>query len=222
MKKKLNFFPLLIMFIFFSCQKEVDVKGENPDFNESAALNTALISCNQPDSIELAISYAIGSFFDEMAEDGLDTFNTRHAIMQDYLISNSLDTVTIDEAVSLYIRFHNMDSVIVQNYFQAIVEYKELLLAQANRECIVAGLYNYVEEANSLADGQIELRFIFSTLAQILGAHCGLMAAGGIVDAALEAAAAVALSPTGVGLTIGLVSAAGSFASAVATALNCN
>ena len=207
-----------------SCQenlKEINLIPNDSNYGMERYFNLSL--CSQQDSVDLMIAYSLGNFFDEIVEDGWEVFKKRDSMMIEYLSQNNLDTVPIEDAVNLYIGFHEMDSVIVQNYFDVIVEHRGFLLSGERTECIIAGLDNYAVSMGQIdeIEEQLEERFIFSTLARIAGADCDVQVYAGIVDAALEAAAGVALSTTGVGLVIGLTSAAGSLADAIHTGLNC-
>jgi len=226
MRNLINFFSIAISVTFmFSCEKyHNNVEPINEDestMQEDTTLTiNGLDGCSEPDSVYQIIAYAFGNFFDEIAEDGLDSFNVRNDLLESYLEENFDDTVLVKDFINLYVRFHKMDSIIVANYFSVIVDYNSII-SDPDSSCIIAALYDYTNEYQEYTNEYQEDRWLFSTLANIFDAGCTISVFAGIVDTALLAAGTVVAAPTGIGLAIGIVGVASSYANMLNTALTC-
>ena len=117
-----------------------------------------------------------------------------------------------------------MDLAIATNYFNYLAENNEFISKGSNKALLVKGLLQHARFQNDQSvvnSNRLEERGIFTLVVKYFGGGCSLQAAGYIADAGVSAALALATAETGVGLAVGLASAAGNYANAITTVLKC-
>lgn len=165
------------------------------------------------DPIFIELGSRMGMFFDELIKDGTDTFFARNQELTKKLEG----PLTLEEVKSLYVEVHKMDQEIVEDYFDVLVNHSALILNRDYKKPMMDGIFFYAFKTKK----GLELRWLFTTIANVLGSSCQVKVVAGVFDTAVLGAIAVATAPTGLGAVAAGVSVTSSYVNTVNTALNC-
>jgi hypothetical protein len=230
----------LVCAIVQSCSEKADLHGvddlEVSDFGNSLN-NTASaqeldfsIYCDSVSSSVYQDAKIIALFADDLTKDGLEVTASRIDGFLDTVSSFGSDTLfTVDEITSLYTMHLNMDSAIVYNYFEYVVNNRSSLTALTDPEIndLSYGIFCYISQVDSgetnIEENVAQSRWIIKSLLRTVGVELGC--AGnvtvGVIETALLGAGTVITAPTGVGAVIGGAGTAASYLDTMNDAMDC-
>lgn len=207
---------LVCNFLFLGCSTES--LNDNELNHQQSTIDNMLYNCT--DSIALHIGYAVGNFFDELSEDGIATFENRLALWNQQFNSNQF---TLEQAKTSIAQIFDMSYATSSGYIDAIVDNHLYITNPSNRIKIIEAIGCYAElnggsSSTFSANDTVESRWIFSTIANLLGADdCSFWThAAGVADTAILAGAAVSG-----GGPLAAAGAISSYADTVNNAVNC-